>query len=303
MDDTDHQEQMEDNNSMSDSDQDDFNHPYSGHFVPAEYVRDDEDDQEADSSSGVPASSDWVHHSLCNIDLRLDDVDQWLYEISKKEIAVINNRIKRRLRANGKFTECDIVSLWLKDTARNLLELVNTQRSNSVELFSLDEVVLFIKSTMWMMAHNITYTVYYDENNRSMYPTASEGISKRRYHELLRALSSSSSDMPLEPSDSQKTFMEDVARICRTIAFVKNKSILSFDDNHLRLRSNGVEESGFVRIRNPKAFGPVFHAMVSMGTGLFEAGHIARRNESNTDCAKHCLISLDHQRLEKHLEL
>ena len=136
-----------------------------------------------------------------------------------------------------------------------------------------------------------------------MYPMASEGISKCRYRDLLRSLSANTSDMPLEPSDPQKHFMEDVSRICRTIAFVKNKSILSFDDDHLRLRSHGVEDAGFVRIRNPKAFGPVFHAIISMGTGLFQGGHIARRNESNTDCAKHCLMSLDHQRLEKNLEL
>ena len=96
---------------------------------------------------------------------------------------------------------------------------------------------------------------------------------------------------------------QDVSRICQMIAFVKNKSIMSFDDDHLRLQSNGVEDAGCVRIRNPKAFGPVFHPIVSMGTGLFQAGHIARRNESNTDRAKHCLMSLDHQPLKKNLEL
>ena len=236
------------------------------------------------------------------MDLRLDDVDEWLYDISRKEIEVINKRIKRKLGRNRDFTECEIVAIWLKDTACSLLDLLNSQQKETVEQFSLEEAILFIKATMWMMAHNPTYSVYYDSNNRCMYPSASEGISKAQYHDILRSLSCSNND-PFETVDTQKNFMEDVARICQTLAFTKNKLFLSFDDDHLRLRSIGVEDSGFVRICNPKAFGPVFHAIVSMGTGLFQAGHIARRNESNTDCAKHCLMSLDHQRLEKHLEL
>ena len=143
---------------LASDDDDDDNHPYSGRFVPADYIQDDEDDPE--DTSSLPTTSDWVHHEMCNVDLRLDDVDEWLYQISKKEITAINNRIKRKLCSSNNFTECEIVAVWLKDATRSLLELVNAQRDESVESFSLDEVILFIKSTMWMMAYNTTYKVY-----------------------------------------------------------------------------------------------------------------------------------------------
>ena len=129
---------------------------------------------------------------------------------------------------------------------------------------------------LFYSSYNTTYTVYYDENNQSMYPIASEGISKCRYRDLLRSLSANTSDMPLEPSDPQKHFMEDVSRICRTIAFVKNKSILSFDNDHLHLRSHGVEDAGFVSIRNPKAFGLFFIPSFLWEQGSFRVVIIIR---------------------------
>ena len=121
---------------LASDDDDDDNHPYSGRFVPADYIQDDEDDPE--DTSSLPTTSDWVHHEMCNVDLRLDDVDEWLYQISKKEITAINNRIKRKLCSSNNFTgtECEIVAVRLKDAARSLLELVNAQQDESVELFS-----------------------------------------------------------------------------------------------------------------------------------------------------------------------
>ena len=177
------------------SDDEEDQHPYSGRFVPAEYIKDDEDDPE-DTTHDLPPTSEWVHHAMCNVELRLDDVDKWLYKMSKKEISAVNNHINKKLQRKDDFTECQIVAVWLKDTAKSLVDLVNNQRKPSMEPFSLDEVILLIKSTMWMMAFNVTYSIYYDDNNRSMYPMASKGISKRRYRDLLHSLSACSSDKP-----------------------------------------------------------------------------------------------------------
>ena len=88
---------------LASDDDNDNNHPYSGRFLPADYIQDNEDDPE--DTSSLPRTSDWVHHEMCNVDLRLDDVDEWLYQISKKEITAINNRIKRKLRSSNNFTD------------------------------------------------------------------------------------------------------------------------------------------------------------------------------------------------------
>ena len=49
-----------------------------------------------------------------------------------------------------------------------------------------------------------------------------------------------------------------MAEVASQIAFVKNHTIISKDDDQYRLSSKANDEAGLVRVRNPtKAFGPV----------------------------------------------
>ena len=81
---------------------------------------------------------------------------------------------------------------------------------------------------------------------------------------------------------------------CSKFGFVKKVSILSLDDDLVRLRSLTVESSiGSSRVRNPKkGYGPQQHGLVSLLTGLYLGGHIPNINEGTVQSVKCLFLAL-----------
>lgn len=123
------------------------------------------------------------------------------------------------------------------------------------------------------------------------------GISSKRYIEVWSALSGKAQRCDADHFDEHwhlrssdactfLTEMEaEVASINRRLVFVPTSSILSVDEDHIRMRSKRVSrETNLSHINNPtKALGPVKNAVCSSLTAVYIAGHCTRQNDGPQD--------------------
>ncbi|CEP00531.1 Uncharacterized protein PBTT_01213 [Plasmodiophora brassicae] len=91
--------------------------------------------------------------------------------------------------------------------------------------------------------------------------------------------------VPLTHDQDVAHVLDIVRRLCASIGFVPDWSIISADDDHLRWSSNAqVDVAGLQYQKNPVKGAGVVHSMVSVTSGLYLGGHVAARNETVADC-------------------
>lgn len=212
----------------------------------------------------------------------------------------------------------DMLKLWLSPICNPIVQMINSN-DPSIRV-SGDEFVIFIRVHCFLVWYGCTPTVYFDPDHAAEYPSASSiGMSLKRFSQILAALGKNSRvnnavdddnnahrtwETPLEPDGAIANLFNTVRQVCSGIGFVKGASVVSFDDDHLRQRSKKCEDAGLVRHRNPKkGFGPVHHAMTSLLTGMYLAGHVTARGESGLDAIHICIQSLGGTQLFRNVSL
>jgi len=206
----------------------------------------------------------------------------------------------QQARVKKNVTPTQLLKVFLSP---QIMSTITAQINTNIAGSSLqqDELTNFIQVELMLSFYGITPTRFFDTANKELYPTQGRAMAANRYEAILRALSKSSKSYvaygnwnpPYEHERTLASMMEQVRVLCSEIAFVKEKSILSMDDDLLRLRSHLVQSTGLSHANNPaKGLGVVHHGIVSATTDLYLGGHIASRGESTEDCVKILLRSL-----------
>ena len=169
-----------------------------------------------------------------------------------------------------------------------------------------------------IMSYNTSPENYFSDDTPGRYRKPPVGIHVTRavYYDILRRLSvrykstTPSMDLsdtwtpPLSPNIQLQRIQDSIRLFCSKFGFVKKVSILSLDDDLVRLRSHNVESTiGSARVRNPKkGFGPQQHGLVSLLTGLYLGGHIPNIGEETVESEKCLFVALGKATGEINLE-
>ena len=164
--------------------------------------------------------------------------------------------------------------------------------SNSPEVATVEDSQEFIRALAAMMSYCETPSNFFSSKLRRKYPIA-ETLSRSSWSKILKGInirsrSSQSNDDSLVLTWA-RPFSEDAAIRSAESSFstffskllFTEKTILSTDDDQLRLTSTLVEDLGFPRVNNPKkCFGPVATGVVSATTGVVLSLRLSGRGES-----------------------
>ena len=109
-------------------------------------------------------------------------------------------------------------------------------------------------------------------------------------------------DQPFSEDPAIRDGEEAMSKINRKF-LVHNISILSTDDDHLRLTSSECEDIGLPRKNNTdKAFGPIATGIVSLTSGITLGTRIAGRGETDIDTIEILTRHLFNKQLSQHIK-
>jgi hypothetical protein len=253
--------------------------------------------------------SEWSPVNDFPVEIGIDDVDKYLVDIARRELATVKRLFLQRAyggyegsRKNPANVEpMTILQQFLNPEFMGLI-LSQINKHITGDRYSADEMMAFVRVQMYLCFYRCSPTAFFDPENQQMFPGACTGMSGRRYSAGLKALGKSSSSYsdsfgnwrpPMKHDRNLASALECVRKICAELCFVPCVSILSIDDDLLRLRSQLVHDFGLQHTNNPaKGLGVVHHGIVSICTGLYLGGHIASRGESTQECVQILLRSL-----------
>jgi hypothetical protein len=193
-----------------------------------------DDDDNVDNNDG------WKH-DYNNFEILLtkeDPVEKMLTKILKEEIRHIE-RVIMQLTINGSLNE--IVNLFLSPLIPVIVGAVNASASDNREKINNEDAAHFIRCIIALHIYRVTPSKFFQKE--SLFPLAKE-LNQNRFQKVLYQLNKKRQSMS---TDSKiywdKPFSEDpsirdgediCARINRQF-FIPNVSIISTDDDHLRL--------------------------------------------------------------------
>ena len=244
----------------------------------------------------------------------LDCVKDELKEIRKRTIDAFRKKYPQK--SFSQMTASQLSVVWVTPYLNLLFDVVNEDVNRTH--YSKEVCLGFILHEAMIMSYNTSAESYFDDSTPGRYRKPGVGIhvSKTIYFDILRRLSHRYNANPAEneisetwcppfsPNVKVQHAQEVIRTFCSKFGYVPKKSILSLDDDLLRLRSPVVEPSiGSSRIRNPKkGFGPMQHGLVSLLTGLYLGGHIPAMNEGTVESVKCLFLSLGKATGEVNLE-
>eukprot|EP00590_Aulacoseira_subarctica_P008761 CAMPEP_0172429160 /NCGR_PEP_ID=MMETSP1064-20121228/49375_1 /TAXON_ID=202472 /ORGANISM="Aulacoseira subarctica , Strain CCAP 1002/5" /LENGTH=278 /DNA_ID=CAMNT_0013174391 /DNA_START=234 /DNA_END=1067 /DNA_ORIENTATION=- len=254
-----------------------------------------------DPFGGVDSS--WKEVETFETVVAIDDVDIELLSVARAEVKVVLDRLVTKMfgqkpRVKKKITPGQILKVFFPS---NILSTIRAQINQHIAGPTLqsDELASLIQIELLLSCYGTTPTSFFSIDNRELYPAASRVMRHDRYAQVLKALSKSQMSYenvftgcwnpPMQHERTLAKMMDMVRVLCAEIGYVKEKSILSLDDDLLRLRSKLVQSVGLSHTNNPaKGLGVVHHGIVSIATGLYlpVGGHIASRGETTEDSVK-----------------
>ena len=196
--------------------------------------------------------------------------------------------------------------MWITPFLNEFYECVNVDPQ--LPHYSREICLGFVMHECMIMSYTTSPDSYFSDDTPGRYrkPPLGIHVTKGVYYDILRRISSRYKPQPL-PSNFAETWapplspnialqrvQESLRMFCSKFGFVKKVSILSLDDDLVRLRSLTVESSiGSSRVRNPKkGYGPQQHGLVSLLTGLYLGGHIPNINDGTVQSVKCVFLAL-----------
>jgi hypothetical protein len=115
---------------------------------------------------------------------------------------------------------------------------------------------------MFLAVYHCTPTNLFDKESKLLYGTAQTVMSRDRYFNILKSLSNLNGcgsvtgdgmwNPPMSPNIIIQELLTSIRKHCKDMAYDSQNSIISIDDDLVRLRSLKTEEAGFMRIKNPQ---------------------------------------------------
>ena len=260
-------------------------------------------------SDGKIGDWDLLHNASEEVRIHIGNVDRHLLNCAYDEIEAIVSQLSHRLsikqNANGNFNVIpsieEMVTLWMDSVfIHQLFDYMNTNLgSYGRTQMDMHELSNFIQVEMMLSFYRISPGEYYKQSRINAYGRGHfGGLTYNRYKELISALEHSKKDVEYNPrkwkvpyayNSDLKDLQRTICRICTKFGFagIHSKTILSADDDKLKLRSKKVEDEGLKRTKTKAgAFGPVMHGVVSLTTNMFLGGIIAGDKMGAEDCMK-----------------
>jgi hypothetical protein len=264
----------------------------------------DDDDDSATLIDG------WLH-DYNNFDVLLsteDPVDNLLTLVLEEEIRHIFNVVSRETN-HGTLNE--IASLVIKPLIPVIVQATNSsvKGCSSKGKVSNKDAAHFIRCLIALSIYRVSPNKFFSKKH--LFPLAkdlNENLFKKVYNRLNSPRKSDNQDStiywdkPFTEDPSIRDGEESITRINRQF-FLTDISILSTDDDHLRLSSSECEDIGLPRKNNPKkAFGPVSTGIVSLTSGITLATRIAGRGEKDLATMQILCQSLFNKQLADQVE-
>jgi hypothetical protein len=284
-----------------------------------------ERDEECVSEAKSRVDSKWEFvrdKDISNL-LSVNYVDDYLLKIAKKEVEQVHTNLKeqydkfrnkhnipqsRKLLKN--ITAGDMVNMWIPKTFLALLsDAVSSGISTPVNY---TDIINFIQVELLLSIYGCSPGAFFDSENELIYMSSRSPISQIKYNAILHQLGKRDNKLsgtdqwqsPFSNDGKVNSAMSVLRGRCVELGYVEGTTIISLDDDQLRLRSHKVDDHGFTRTRNPKkGFGPTQHGAVSTTTSLFIGGHIPVRGESTNDSVEMLFLSLSKANLSNQISL
>ena len=244
-------------------------------ILAADIFGDQDDDFVPGSWKEVPPFEDTIS---------INGIEDFLLSTARKEAEVVAKRLmaaifgtrkrsKNSVRPIGTF-QVFLTSMFFG----GMRDFINKHLDDKI---SFSEMQAFIAVELALSFYTCTPGRFFDKKNEDMYPQSRLiPLSKRRYIGILSALGSKPGktngdssvcwSAPLGHSREISRALQTSRTICSSIAYVDRISILSMDDDLLRLRSSQVDAFGLAATNNPKkGLGVTHHGVVSLCTNLF----------------------------------
>jgi hypothetical protein len=253
-------------------------------------INDNDDEEESEDEEGEVIDLDnwrYKYNNFTTVLCNEDEIDEKLLEIFTEEIRHINNVVKQQTKSSTMSLN-NIISLFVSPLIPVIISAVNAAAATNEETIGINEAINFIRCLIALSYYRVTQSVLFEKSH--VFPLAST-LNEDDFKKVMNGLKSKPQSMN---DDSEimwdRPFMEDqsirkgeeaIVKINREF-FLPNKSILSTDDDHLRLSAIDCENIGLPRKNNPKkAFGPVATCVVSLTSGISLASRIAGRGEND----------------------
>lgn len=257
----------------------------------------------------VPNFREWTYSNFGNdIELGLDDVDQFLYERYVNEAKRVLKNVQCEIAdistdpvtndLHPDLSPLDILNAFLpKYFLEKLCHCANrVLKEQQKPITTVTEMQGLVILQMLCSMYKESPTIVCDVKNSDFYLHL--GIESERFFTVWNALScnptmrnntSGDGDTWETKFEAGPQFIyeieELIASINRKLLFVPGKTIISLDDDHIRLSSRCVPDLTSLRvINNPqKALGPVSNAACSALHHFVPASHHSRPNENIID--------------------
>ena len=248
-------------------------------------INDDNDEDDDDLEDEELNKWQYKYNDFKIVITKEDPVDELLLKIFKEENRHIE-RVINQLTKSG--TLSDIVNLFVAPLIPVIISAVNSSASNNDHTIETDEAIHFVRCIMALSIYKQSPSLFFD--NMDMFPLAAT-LDKKKFNKVLNGLNRKRQSI-FEDSEIRwdRPFSEDpcirdgedaITKINRQF-FIPDVSILSIDDDHLRLSSDLCEQIGMPRKNNPdKAFGPVSTGVISLTSGITIGNRIAGRGEND----------------------
>jgi hypothetical protein len=259
-------------------------------------IYEDEEESELEDVEG------WDFAPRQKIDINMDGTKELLKTVLKERKQVLR-QIENELHPS--YNEDDITAWLLKPLLEYALIHVNLYRKRRHEaLATRKDIVAFLHFEILCCIYNETpSTIFSTANFYSRH--ASENITRENYFSILRALGlcrDGPNHVPFERDQGIDDLEERVAKVCSHL-YVKKTTIISFDDDKLRIKALQAKKHGLVLKMINGQMKPVQHVAASVLTGLFLGSHIEMRGESIEDAFEVVLRRLTRVTLVKHINL
>ena len=189
----------------------------------------------------------------------VNDVENFLFAKTKEEVTLVNARLLKKMRlVFGKSLLAEdvknihLAAVWLPPIMNIISRRVNKHRTRDSRIRK-DEILGFLADEMYMCFYGKSPEIYFNTDPRPRFLKPPAGLSKTRYFDVLRALSSKPSstefqegdeeflgsifenhwEQPLAPNADLSATQKELRIFCAEIGFVKDVSILGIDDDLL----------------------------------------------------------------------
>lgn len=248
---------MEDDNESSSE--------YSEAYDESEYLATEEDEE---------CFTRWTHlptPGVTDISIESDEsVDAFLLKIAQVEMSMVADNVTGDLRGKPA-NASSILNVFMRKLVPLLADIIGRcdqdgDRDNEApgaDCVSELEVVEFIKCLCLLSVYRTTPTNFFDGDLEWLYPVAADR-SQPIFSRCMRGLGqhpTSGSEGPGSRMSWRAPFEEDqcirqveraTAELMSKLCFVRDKSILSIDNDQYRLSSKKADEIGLVRVNIPK---------------------------------------------------